>query len=167
MARLRLNPNPSAVHLDDALGYGEPQPGAALLAGNRIVGLLKLLKQLGLISRGDARSGVADRYVECAIVRLGLDADFASIGELDRVADEIDQDLRYAVSPLAACCAIFWRSSSPIFGRPILIPLARARAMPAFVRSLIFCASIFAKDDNSASRTFQTSSLSVARCAPV
>jgi hypothetical protein len=38
------------VHLDDALGYSEPQAGAALLAGNGVVGLLKLLKQLGLIS---------------------------------------------------------------------------------------------------------------------
>ena len=32
MARLRLNPDVAAVHLDDALGYGEPQAGAALLA---------------------------------------------------------------------------------------------------------------------------------------
>ena len=41
LARLRLDPNPAAVHLNDALRYGEPQAGAALLAGDGIVGLLK------------------------------------------------------------------------------------------------------------------------------
>jgi len=40
------------VHLNDALRYGQPQPGATFLAGDRIVGLLKLLKQLGLIGSG-------------------------------------------------------------------------------------------------------------------
>src|SRR5262249_60572137 len=57
LARLRLDPNPTAVHLDDALRYGEPQASAAFIARNRIVRLLKLLKQLGLLSSGDARAG--------------------------------------------------------------------------------------------------------------
>jgi hypothetical protein len=35
----------------------------------------------------------------------------------------------------------------PGFGRPILIPFAFARAMPALVRSAIFCASTFASDE--------------------
>ena len=52
------------MHLDDALRYGEPQAGTALLLGDGIVGLLELLKQLGLIGSGDARTGVADRYME-------------------------------------------------------------------------------------------------------
>jgi hypothetical protein len=43
------------VHLNDALGYSESQPGAALLLGDGIVGLLKLLKLLGLISSGGAK----------------------------------------------------------------------------------------------------------------
>ena len=64
LARLRLDPNPAAVHLNDALGYGESQAGAALLAGDRVVGLLKLLKQPGLIGSGDAGSGVTDGYTE-------------------------------------------------------------------------------------------------------
>jgi len=37
------------MHLDDAFGYGEPQAGTTLLARDRIVGLLELLKKLGLI----------------------------------------------------------------------------------------------------------------------
>src|SRR5262249_1877616 len=64
LAGLRLNPNPSAVHLNNSLRYGEPQAGAALPAGDRIVGLLKLLKQLALIRSGDARAGVSNRYIE-------------------------------------------------------------------------------------------------------
>jgi hypothetical protein len=46
LADLRLDPDLAAVHLDDAFRYGEPQAGAAFLARDRIVGLLKLLKQL-------------------------------------------------------------------------------------------------------------------------
>jgi hypothetical protein len=49
--------------------------------------------------------------------------------------------IAYGVSPLAARLAIFWRSSIPSLGLPILMPLAFARAMPALVRALIFCAS--------------------------
>jgi len=71
LAGLRLDPNPSAVHLNDALRYGEAQAGAALLAGGGIVGLLEFLKQLCLVGSGDAGSGVSDRYMECAIVCFG------------------------------------------------------------------------------------------------
>jgi hypothetical protein len=64
LACLRLDPDLAAVHLDDALRYGEPQASAALLLGNGIVGLLELLKQLGLIGRRNAGPGVVDRYME-------------------------------------------------------------------------------------------------------
>jgi hypothetical protein len=93
LARLRFDPDFAAVHLNHALRYGEPQAGATLLASDRIVGLLELLKQLSLIGSGNTGAGVADRYMECAIVRFGLNGDFASIGELDRVADQIDQNV--------------------------------------------------------------------------
>ena len=56
------------MHLDDALGYGEPQASAALLARNRIVGLLELLKQFGLVRVGYAATGVLDGQVERPIV---------------------------------------------------------------------------------------------------
>jgi hypothetical protein len=42
LAGLRLDPNPAAVHLNDALRYGKSQSSAALLAGDGIIGLLKL-----------------------------------------------------------------------------------------------------------------------------
>ena len=70
------------MHLNDAFGDGEAQSGAALLAGDGIVGLLKLLKQLGLIGSGNAGTGVTDRYVERAVAGFGLDGDFARFGEL-------------------------------------------------------------------------------------
>jgi hypothetical protein len=56
----RIDPNVSAMHLDDALGDRQPQTRSALFAGDRIVGLLELLKQFGLIGSGNARAGVAD-----------------------------------------------------------------------------------------------------------
>ena len=94
MAGLRLDPDSAPVHLNDALRYSQPQAGAALLLGDRIVRLLELLKQLDLIGSGDAGASVPDRYIECAIIRFGLDGDLAGISELDGVADVIDQDLR-------------------------------------------------------------------------
>ena len=59
--------------------------------------------------------------------------------------------MAYGVSPFFARCAIFWRISIPSFGRPILMPLAFARAIPAFVRSLIFCAYNFPNDESNPS----------------
>jgi hypothetical protein len=72
LAGLRLDPDLAAVHLNDALGDGESQPGAALLAGDSIIGVLKLLEQLRLIGSGNAWPGVTHRYIECAIVASAL-----------------------------------------------------------------------------------------------
>ena len=83
LADLQLDPDLAAVHLDDALRYDESQAGAALLLGNRIVGLLELLKQLGLIGSGDPRTGVTDRYIECTIIRPKADiGDFCRMSHL-------------------------------------------------------------------------------------
>jgi hypothetical protein len=49
------------MHLDDTPGDGQPKSGAALLLGNRIVGLLELLEKLGLVGCGNPRSGTKDR----------------------------------------------------------------------------------------------------------
>ena len=64
--------------------------------------------------------------------------------------------IEYGVSPFAAGLAICCRTSIPSLGLPILMPLAFARAIPAFVRSLIFYASIFARDESNASKMFRT-----------
>ena len=59
------------MHLNDPLGDRQSQAGAALLAGDRIVGLLKLLKQLGLIGSGNAWSGATDGYTILFAVAQG------------------------------------------------------------------------------------------------
>src|SRR5262249_52047843 len=100
---LRLNPNSTTVHLNDALRYGEPETGAALLARDGIVGLPKLLKQLGLISIGNTWTCVTYGDVERAIICFSIDGDFSGIGELNRIAHKIDQDLRQAAAVAAAC----------------------------------------------------------------
>src|SRR5262249_20793736 len=51
LARLRLDPDFAAVHPNDGFRYGAPQAGAPFLAGDGVVGLLNLLKQVGLIGR--------------------------------------------------------------------------------------------------------------------
>jgi hypothetical protein len=62
VARLRLHPDSASVHFDNALA--EPKAGAALLARDRVVGLLELLKQLGLIGclRTRRAAGVVLQY---------------------------------------------------------------------------------------------------------
>ena len=54
-----------------------------------------------------------------------------------------------------------------MLGLPMRLPCALARAMPARVRSDIFCASTLASEASRARRILRTSSLSVARCASV
>ena len=56
--RLGFDPNPPAVHLDDAFGDRKSQPTAALLLGDLEISLLKLLENPGLVLLGDARPGV-------------------------------------------------------------------------------------------------------------
>jgi hypothetical protein len=64
LTHLRVDPDFAAVHFDDALRYGQSQTGAALLAGDGVVGLLELLEKLGLIGGRNARFSVTDGQVE-------------------------------------------------------------------------------------------------------
>jgi len=84
------------VHLNDALRYGETQTSPALLPRDCVVGLLELLKQLGLYTSGVSGAGVPNLHMECAIVGFGLDGHFTGVGELDGVADKINEDLGQA-----------------------------------------------------------------------
>jgi hypothetical protein len=54
LARLGFHPDPTAVHLDDALGDRQPQTCPAFLAGDGAIRLLELLEDLGLIGEGNA-----------------------------------------------------------------------------------------------------------------
>src|SRR5262245_25774367 len=90
-----IDPNSSAMHLDDSLGDCEPKPCATLLAaGDRVAGLLELLKQLGLISCRNAWARVMNGDAERAVCGSDLNGHFPSIGELNRITHEVKQDLR-------------------------------------------------------------------------
>ena len=65
------------------------------------------------------------------------------------------------VAPSANRCVISHCRPSTSRGRSIFAPRRLARSKPVYVRSEIFCASIFANELNTASRTFLTRSLSV------
>ena len=64
LAGLRFDPDLAPVHLNDAFRYGKPQAGASLLSRDCVVGLLKLLKQFGLIGSGDTGASVTHRDKE-------------------------------------------------------------------------------------------------------
>ena len=94
MPRARLDPDFPRVHFDDPLGDRQSEPGPALLFRGRAVRLLELGEDLGLVGLADAGSGVANGDRERAVRGGSLDGDFSRVGELDGVADEIEQDLR-------------------------------------------------------------------------
>jgi hypothetical protein len=62
----RVDPNSFAMHLDDALGDRQSPVGAALLAGDRIVGLTKLRTVLwrALIGRIIAYPAAEERWLQ-------------------------------------------------------------------------------------------------------
>ena len=81
----------------------QPQPCAAEPSGGAGVGLLEGVEDRGLPVLGDANPGVGDgepqpdgaagRVAGRAFGQLHIEHDLALLGELDRVADEVDDDL--------------------------------------------------------------------------
>src|SRR5262249_16294215 len=74
------------------------QAGSAEAARGGLVGLGKALEYAGLGLGGDTDAGVADRELEpdagfALRLRRNVHRDAAALGELDRVAREIDEDL--------------------------------------------------------------------------
>src|SRR5207244_2013313 len=96
------------VHLDDVLGDRQAEARAALNPRGRAVGLVELLEDPGLVGRGDAGPGVTHRDGERAVDSGGSDRHFTGIGELDGVADQVEQDLRDAAFVAAAGWQISW-----------------------------------------------------------
>src|SRR6266498_782545 len=93
LARLRFHSDSPSMHLDDALGDRQPETGPAFLARDGAVGLLELLEDLALINRGNTGACVAYRYRERAVGCRCPDRNLALVGELDGVADQVEQDL--------------------------------------------------------------------------
>src|SRR5262245_32602522 len=92
-AERRLHREAAAVHLDEAPGNGETEPGTTLVARARVVDLLKVFKYACLVMRRDARAGIAHCDVEGAVGGLGANLDLAGFGELHGIAHQIEQDL--------------------------------------------------------------------------
>ncbi len=97
-ARLAFQPDASAHQLDQPPADGEAEARAAVLARGGHVGLGERLEQLRRLLLGHADAGVAHGKLELhlfarAFEQLDVQPDFAVLGELDGVVDEVRQDL--------------------------------------------------------------------------
>ena len=93
LSECRFHPEAPAVQLHDSPRDREPEPGAARLPGAGAVSLLELLEDLLLVGLGDPGARIRHRDDDGAVRRPGLDRDLAGVGELDRVAGEVQQHL--------------------------------------------------------------------------
>ena len=98
---LAFEPDAPAHQLDQPPADGQPQPGAAVLAGGGHVGLRERLEQLRRLLRGHADARVAHGELELhllagAFEQFDVQPDLAALGELDGVVDEVRQDLAEA-----------------------------------------------------------------------
>ena len=96
--RLACQADRPAHHLAKLLGDTEAEPGAAVAAGRRTVCLSERVKDAPLFLRRDPDAAIADVEREHHRWTLGLDrldpnTHLAPIGKLDRIADQVCQDL--------------------------------------------------------------------------
>ena len=85
------------MHLHDLLGDGEAQTGAAFGLSKGDIGLMELFEDTRLLGEWNARTGVCYEKVEVPVYRFRRDAHLAGVGELDGVADQVEQDLGEAL----------------------------------------------------------------------
>src|SRR6266566_4200705 len=97
LAQYGLHPYVAPVHLDNLLGNGKAKAGAAFSLRIRGIDLMELLEDSRPFLLRDARTGVHHADREVSIDSFGGDADLTRIGELDCIADEIEQHLRKAL----------------------------------------------------------------------
>ena len=100
LAGFGVEPQRSAHLADQLLGDRQPEAAAAEAAGGRAVGLGEGAEDAGLLFRGHADAGIRDRETQPGRRPgvIDLDAvdqhgDRAAVGELDGVADQVDQHL--------------------------------------------------------------------------
>src|SRR5437660_7434921 len=97
-AGLALQPDAPAHQLDEPPRDREPEPGAAVLARGRHVGLGEGLEEAGRLLSGHADPGVAHGELQLDLVAGTLEQtdrepDLATFGELHRVVDQVGEDL--------------------------------------------------------------------------
>src|SRR5262249_58083089 len=88
-----LRPDAAAVELDELLADRQPETRASGAAGDRVIELLERLEEPRQVVLANSDAGVGDAQPDG--IRLGdhADQDAALRGELDRVRQQIEQDL--------------------------------------------------------------------------
>ena len=98
LAEPALQGDLAAHRLHQALADRQPQAGAAVVAVGGVLDLEEGLEHLGGLVGRDADAGVADREAEPGLALGGgrggdADGDRALVGELDGVADDVEEEL--------------------------------------------------------------------------
>ena len=87
----------AAAHgLNEVGADRQAEAGAAETAGGGAVGLFEGLEQAGDFVRTHADAGVADPQLQHVALDAGIQGDRSVFGELDRVAEQVDEHLRDA-----------------------------------------------------------------------
>ena len=92
-ADLARDDNVAAEEAREVARDREPEAGAAVFAVAVAVGLAESFEDELVLMRGDADPGVADDEADAAWTPRRADLDLALLGELERVRDEVLQDL--------------------------------------------------------------------------
>ena len=101
-ADLAFHPDAAVHQFHQLLRDGQAQTRAAVLAGSGTVGLGETLEDEPELVLGDADAGIGDGEAETSrpvVFGIRLDPHFepALVGELDRVAEQVDEDLAQPV----------------------------------------------------------------------
>ena len=94
-ARFRPDPDLAIHQLDEAFADREAQARATVPPGDRCVGLRETPEQGRDLVGCDPDPGIGDRDVQAGAIGvvMGGDDDPAPFGELDRIGDQVEQDL--------------------------------------------------------------------------
>ncbi len=93
-----LDPDATAHQRGEPAHDGEPEACPFMTARGRDIGLLEFLENRLPPLLRDAGAGIGDVDDDHPVVSADADADAALVGELDRVADKVQQDLPDAVA---------------------------------------------------------------------
>src|SRR4030095_10492293 len=97
LAQRRFNPDTAAMHLDDLLGDGKTKAGSAFGLGTGVVDLVELLEYALLLFQRYSGARVSHTDREVTVYGFGRDPDLTGVGELDGVADQVEQHLGEAL----------------------------------------------------------------------
>src|SRR6516165_8782571 len=81
------------MHGNDPPSNRQSETSPTLRLGGRVVSLLELIKDFGLIAEVNARSGIAHGKRISPVTRDGFDRHLAGIGEFDGVAHDVEKNL--------------------------------------------------------------------------